>query len=263
VNEQAISANPVSPAHALPPSWLVARSLLTGNMRQLIVFWIYLVVIFAAIGTGIGIFGHLDHSIWENAFDSTAMYLPVIIGLVLTTVQLPIFVAHGVTRQNFFIGAMWSVIGFSLISSLALAIGYEVEHLLYSAYGLSDALTAPHLFSTTGQFPVIFGESVLSMLAYLCTGWLIGTGFRRFGAGGLLFLVPAVVPVVGTEVLCRAGWLGAAANAIGIARPPLAIGLPVSILIILIGFAAVFVLIRALPAHGNPNANPYQPWRRN
>lgn len=262
MNEHVISADPVSPAHALPQSWLVARSLFTGNMRQTVLFWIVMVVLFAAVATGIGVFGHLDHSMWENAFDSTAMYLPLVFGLVLTTVHLPIFVAHGVTRRNFFIGAMWSVLGFTVVSSLALAIGYEVEHLLYAAYGLSDALASPHLFSSTDQFPVTFAESELSMLAYLCTGWLVGTGFRKFGPGGLLFLIPAVVPLIGTEVLCRVGWLGGAANAIGISRQPLAIGVPESVLIILIGFAAIYALIRDLPAHGNPNANPYQPWRR-
>jgi hypothetical protein len=221
-----------------------------------------MVVIFAAVGTGIGVFGHLDHSIWEDAFDSTAMYLPLIIGLIFTTIHLPIFVAHGVTRRNFFIGTVWFAIGFSLVSSMALTVGYGIEHLLYSVYRLSDTLTSPHLFSSTSQLPVIFGESMLLMLAYLCTGWLIGTGFRKFGLGGLLFLVPAVVPLVGTAVLCRVGWLGSAANAIGIARPPTAIGVSVSILITVLGFAATQLLIRDLPAHGNPNANPYQPWHR-
>jgi hypothetical protein len=241
---------------------LVARSLLIGNMRQLVLFWIFMVVIFGAVGTGIGVFGDLDRSIWENAFDSTAMYLPLIIGLLLMTVHLPIFVSHGVTRRNFFIGAVWFAVGFSLVSSVAITIGYGIERLLYSAYHLSDTLSSPHLFSSTGQFPVIFGESELLMLAYFCSGWLIGTGFRKFGPGGLLFLVPAAVPLVGTEVLCRVGWLGGAANAIGIPRPPTAIGVSVSILIVIIGYATIQALIRNLPANGNPNANPYQPWQR-
>jgi hypothetical protein len=86
----------------------------------------------------------------------------------------------------------------------------------------------------------------------MCTGWLIGTGFRRFGPGGLPFLVPAAVPLAGTAVLCRVGWLGDAANSMGIPRPPTAIGVSVSILIILIGFVVTHLLIRDLPAHGKP-----------
>jgi hypothetical protein len=234
----------------------VARALLRVHVRALIWLWVGLIVIFNGIAVGVAIFGHLDRSIWETSFDGVGQYFPLAVGIGLMSLHLPVFVAHGVTRRNFGVGSLWFVLVFTLISAVGLTLGYVVEDLIFAIAHRTPVLHSPQLFTATDQFAVIFGQSVLQVLAYLVSGWLIGAGFRRFGVYGLLLLIPGLLPIAGLGALIRTGWLGQLANSLGLGTPGVAAGVGVQALLIVLGAAGAVVLGHGVATAGVKTQQP-------
>ncbi|HEY8529230.1 MAG TPA: hypothetical protein VIL22_06080, partial [Paenibacillaceae bacterium] len=94
---------------------------------------------------------------------------------------LPYFVRLGVTRKACFIGTAVA----SCVLSLALAAG---SGLIYLAERM---LTAADIALDRMWLAAVIAFA-FNILHYYAIGWLIGAGFYRYGAGGVLFIALAV-----------------------------------------------------------------------
>jgi hypothetical protein len=126
--------------------------------------------------------------------------------------------------------------------------GYLIERAVSAGPGMSQTLQRQHLFDTTVQIHLVLTEYALVFAAYWLSGWLIGIGYYRFGPWlGTLFIVPAMLPASGVEVLLGTGWSEATPSELrlGADNAPAAIAL--SVVLIAAGLAAVHAVTRTVP----------------
>lgn len=151
------------------------------------------------------LWGDADASAWHWAA-STPKGLLLILGAALATVDLPRWVAHGITRRAFALAAGAVTAALAVAGGVLITAGYAVEAALHGA-GSPPALDGAHLFATTAQWHLILGEYTLLYAAWAVSGWLAGAGYYRWGwRGGTLFIVPAALPLVVAEALARSNW---------------------------------------------------------
>lgn len=225
----------------------VLRMLCRGVGRYLLYYFAAVYLVFGLVDLFVGVFGHIHYSIWEIAQVGTAKYVPFAFSMVLGA-QLTVYVAHGVTRRNFLRATITFVLLVGVASGVATTLGYTIEHAFYSLRHLPTVVRTPHIFTSTGQWPAILLESVVIMTAYVTSGWLIGAGYYRLGGRyGTAFLLPAVVPALGTELVLHSGWEGVALTAAGAASPSVAIGVAVGVVLIAAGLVAGHALLRDAP----------------
>ncbi|MCP2169479.1 hypothetical protein [Goodfellowiella coeruleoviolacea] len=237
----------------------VAALLWAGHLRLLLIFWAIVVVIFVALGVGQAAFGQLDRSLWEIAGLGAAKYFPFALAIMITPLNLSVYVAHGVTRREFFTGAALFAGLLGLVFAVAFTLGFAVEHLAYTAAGLPEGFTGPHLFTSGGQVHLVLVEAVLTFTAHIASGWLIGSGYYRFGGWlGTLFLVPALVPALGTDVLLGTGWFRAVGTAVGLGQLAMPAGIALSVLLIAAAVAANQPLTRSVAIRRGPTTGQTQ-----
>lgn len=95
---------------------------------------------------------------------------------------LTFFVKQGVTRKDYFIGAILSSIVVSLTITVVSIIAFVVE----------GAFIANVSLQYEGMWGLLLILHILNLLIYFTIGWLIGAGFYRYGGGGILFILLAV-----------------------------------------------------------------------
>jgi hypothetical protein len=155
----------------------------------------------AVLGIGIALWivasvTDVEFSLWGTIAGSAAKYWLGTVGVVLVSVHLKQFVSVGVTRHEFLDGAAWFALGAAVLFSVVLPVGHGVEQW---AVGLSQPLAAgyPHVAMISE-----FLHTLPAELAYLVSGAAITAGYYRSGPlRGLLLMVPALLPVLVSEVL--------------------------------------------------------------
>ena len=136
----------------------------------------------------------------------------LVIGVSIVSSFLTFYVKLGVTRKDYYIGTILASIVISLVIVLVAGIVSLVEGIFISnGMGLHQDYA----------WILLLFVYVLYLITYFTAGWLIGAGFYRYGAGGLLFIVLAVamifvfealwtmelpIAVAGTFVLLSASW---------------------------------------------------------
>lgn len=123
----------------------------------------------------------------------------LVCGIISVPGFLTYYVRQGVTRKAYFIGA--AIV--SAVLALALAAG---SGLIYLAERM---LFAPDIDLDRTWIAAV-AAFAFNILHYYVFGWLIGAGFYRYGAGGLLFVVLAVAFAFAAEALwgtVLADWL--------------------------------------------------------
>jgi hypothetical protein len=218
---------------------VVAGCLMRGHWRVLVLYTALLVVLFAVFCVGAAaLSAHPRFSYWEWVAGEHPKYFMVVLGIFLSPVHLPVYVAHGVTRRDFLAGsAMFGgllTLGFTAF----LVVGYGLESAVFSGLGWTAGLGNPHLYTSAGQVGLVVAESVLMLGAHFCAGWLVGTGFQRFGRWwGVGFGVLALLPALGVDLVLDAGIAARLLHPIGLGRPDL----PIAILsaVVLVGVALV------------------------
>lgn len=206
-------------------------------------FWGVMILVYAAIGTGIWLWGSTDISLWETSTNSTKGTMTAL-GVMLTPVYLPVMIAAGVTRRSFVVAATSAMASLAVGSSLLVTLGFVIERPIFEAAGIPETLQSDHLYANVSQLHLIFTEALLLQLAYGMSGFLIGLCFYRFGAIiGVLLILPGAVPAGLTEATITGGtWFGPDAGvAFGEGWP-----LWVQVVLPVVLIAAAVVTIRAV-----------------
>jgi hypothetical protein len=232
----------------------VLRAMVVGLRQMIVGYCLVMVVVFFVGGLATQLIGGgIDHSMWDYGTQSPK-YFSAAVGITLTPALFTLLVAHGVTRRMFAVASGILLVGAAASIAAFWVITYQVEHLIYAAAGLTQALANPHLFTRTSQVGLIFTEFFLLIISHEVAGWLVGIGFYRFGFWKGLALLPlGLVPAVAAELLLVAQWLAQALANTGYHRPPLAVGVPGVVAVSALGLYFGYLLIRPMglkPAKG-------------
>ncbi|AGL20433.1 twin-arginine translocation signal domain-containing protein [Actinoplanes sp. N902-109] len=128
--------------------------------------------------------------IWMYVANAFRWWLAVI-AVVLVTSNLRNYVAGGITRRDFLAGAATLLALAAVAFSIVVPLGHGIEYALHGGSGFSAAIALRD-----------FGHTLPACLAAAVTGAAASAGFYRYGArGGLVLLVPALLPAAVTEAL--------------------------------------------------------------
>jgi hypothetical protein len=160
--------------------------------------------------------------LWVIVVGAATRYWLLVIGILLATMQLRVFVANGVTRRDFTAGAA----RFGLVVALALAVVVVAGQTVESAI-LAGA--TPEI----GGILAGFVRQVVFVLAFGVGGWLIGTAYFRLHP---LVATLLNVPVVGAVALTS--WL---LGTVETGPAPLALpaAVPIGLALVALGYLVV------------------------
>lgn len=227
---------------------IVTRTQIRAALPMVGGYWAIMLPIYAGIVTVVVAVGDTDVSIWATSGASAPKYFLLAVGVMLTTVYLPVYVANGVTRRDYAFGASLYILAIGAVYAVIMTLGFAFEHALYTSADIMAGLDDPYpVRSTTDALATLVGELFIG-IAYLCCGWAMGTCFYRLGAWWGIVLIPVtVLPAVVTEVGFDALWIGYGINEwLGIGRPPLAVGVLMAAASIAAAWFVNFALIRAV-----------------
>ncbi len=198
-----------------------------------------------------GAFGEIEESIWSGV-STLVQYMLLGGGLMVAVNYLPLFVAHGVTRHDFWSAAVLALLVLAVVAA-ALTTGlFAVEHLVYDAADWPHVLANPdadHIYDRPDQYGLIFVELVSLFVPHVASGLLVGAGYYRLGwVFGTGFLVVALLPAVVSEIVLGAGWIGLVINeAFDLTPPAAGIGVLIALAAGGIGLWGARYLIRHMP----------------
>jgi ABC-2 type transport system ATP-binding protein len=141
--------------------------------------------------------GILRQSVWEGATTPTSWLL--FAGGIACAMTVPVFVAHGVTRRTVTSAAGLLAPIVATAGAVYMAAGYLLERAIHPAG--DPRLSGTHLFERTSQIHLMLTEHALLFAGYFVAGWLVSTGYYRFGMlRGTLLLPVTLLPLAGVEV---------------------------------------------------------------
>ncbi|SDY28724.1 hypothetical protein [Salimicrobium album] len=176
----------------------------------------------------------------------TATIFMLVCGILSSTVFLPVFVKHGVSRKSYFQGSFFSaislaitIIGVTAILSGGLSL-FETN--IFKDVVLSSLGPNSWLLTSITYF--------ISVMIYYSVGWLIGTAFYRYGGpGGFISIVVALITVSLNDLLWEFGTPKPFMGLLNVSfpAPHVAISLAVSIVIATISIVSVYKIVKDTP----------------
>lgn len=227
---------------------IVTRAQLRAALPMVAGYWVIMFAVYALIITVVVAVGDTEVSIWATSGGSAPKYFLLAVGVMLTTVYLPVYVGNGVTRRDFARGVSLYILAIGAVYALIMTLGFAVEHAIYSSANLMSGLDEPYPVRGVSDGLATLVAELFVGIAYLCCGWVMGGCFYRFGNWWGIGLIPiTVLPAVITEVGFNSLWAGYGINKwLGIDRPPLAIGVLMAVACIAAVWLVNFALIRAI-----------------
>jgi hypothetical protein len=213
---------------------VVARSLF--RIYRPVALWFWSIVTLVTVITTAVLAGvdEVGVSLWFLIAGQGMKWWLLILGVLLVAVHLKLYVANGVTRRDFLIGA--GVFGglSAVVFALMVPLGHGVERLVWTAFG-----TPPDSYPvfTAGAALREAGHLLPGALGSLVTGALIAAGFYRFDWRiGLLLILPGALPLVVADGLLG---LYAAAEMPAPRLLPFAAGFVLSLAVTVLGALAL------------------------
>jgi hypothetical protein len=229
------------------PAWIVARAQLRRTGLPMIAgYWAIMLPVYAIILALVIPLGDPRTSIWATSGGSAPKYFLAAMGVMITTVFLPIYVGNGVTRRHFALGATAYLAVLAVIFAVPMVLGYGVEHAVYSANDLLALQTDPYPVRSVGDGFETFLEEFCVGGVYVLGGWLVGSCFYRYGVWAIASLPVALVPVAVAEMGFNSLWLGHGLdNVLGI-DPRSWIGIPIAVACGAALWIANYALVRGM-----------------
>jgi hypothetical protein len=129
--------------------------------------------------------------LWSLVAGSAVKYWLLVVGILLSVMNLRTFVTNGITRRQFTGGAAI----FGIVVAVGLAFVVLLGHIVESVALGAVAGPGEHTALTAGAAIGEFGRNLPALLAFGLSGWLIGAAYYRFSPFiGTALLVPAMVP---------------------------------------------------------------------
>lgn len=228
-------------------TWAIARHRIAEDVVGSVVVWAIFTALVIAVGAAIAIFGTIGASVWEEASQFSRWYAGAV-GVYLTTVYLPLYVAHGQTRREFARQTPPVVAMFAAVLAVLMTVGFVVEAGVYTAFDWPQELTREHLFDAPTDVGWVFVQFFLLLAVWTVAGTVVGAGFYRNPGLGIALLLGALPAVVLVEALIGPAWFGLE----GLLYPTLPAGsvawaVAVCLGVLGVGLAAMWLLVREMP----------------
>ncbi|WP_157251167.1 hypothetical protein [Nonomuraea typhae] len=222
--------------------------LLAANLWVAFFTWLAFTGAVIVLTLGIHLFGNLTRSVWEGA-SQLPRWAVMFVGVALVRQFLPLFIAHGQTRRQFGFQAAITAALYVPFAAALMSAGYLVERVLYGLLDRQQVLDRPHLYTDPAQVPMVFLEYTVEFMAWITAGLVMGGGFYRWRAGGLL-TIPIGVGLIalGLSAIGTQFQVPFSSFALGLdleQGPLLAAGL--GLVTFLIGLALAWSVIRDTP----------------
>jgi hypothetical protein len=133
-------------------------------------------------------------SIWESSGGQAPRWFLFVMGIMWASVNLPVVIAHGVTRRAYFRGAVLAGAVSSVFFAVFILAGFAIERAILADRGL---LIDSYRLNSVADFAVYGLQVLLSLLTFTLTGWVVGLLFYRLRAWWATLLLPlAMLPIV-------------------------------------------------------------------
>lgn len=172
-------------------NWTIARHRMGEDITGTLVLWVPFALVVGAVIFGIAYFGTVGTSIWEKASQVPRWYAGAV-GIHMTALYLPAYIAHGVTRREFARQAPVALLAFCAALAALMTLGFAIESFVYRIAGWPQTLSSPHLFDSVSQYPMVFAEFWLAFTVWAVGGLLLGAAFYRDNGLGFLMIPVAV-----------------------------------------------------------------------
>lgn len=161
----------------------ILRQRVAADVFGLPVVWGLLVAGVALLVGGVALFrpGTIDVSGWEQAAQLARWYAGAV-GVYVTAVYLPLYVAHGYTRREFAAQAPAFIAAWAAAFALLMTAGFALETLAYRVFGWTQALTGTHLYASPTEYPLVFTEFLLVGPAWTVGGAMLGAASTAAGS---------------------------------------------------------------------------------
>ncbi|KOR88087.1 Tat pathway signal protein [Paenibacillus solani] len=153
-----------------------------------------ILLIYVGLGIGINIGvnvreGVLEEDFFTIAYRSTKGFM-LVIGIISAYGFLSYYVRHGITRRDFFNGSTLA----ALYLSLAFPVAMPLIHWIISMFASQDAGNTRLLQEFNNSWLLTLVSYSVQIFIYYLMGWMIGSGFYRFGwIRGLGWIAAALV----------------------------------------------------------------------
>jgi hypothetical protein len=195
------------------------------------------------VATVIILLGRAEMSVWQWFGNSPSKYFIMAMGIHAATVYVPLYIGHGVTRRDFTVGGAVFFGTASVAFAGIVMVGYLLEWIVRAATGQFGPVGA---IASVGDAAIVFARAVLIHLAFVCTGWLIGAAFYRYGTWiGILLIPVCAIPGFLSDFVLQTNPDGLDLRDIldlGTATGPAGFG--ISIVLTVVGAVAVRLLLR-------------------
>jgi hypothetical protein len=195
------------------PAVRVTRSMLRAMRPALLGYFAIMMLIVAVLIVGVATLGEIRFSGWSAVTSAAFKYWLLAIGILLTAVQLRFYVSNGITRRHFWLGGSGYMLAVTAMFVVVGLIGYAIERPIYDAAGWLTRLDDPYPINSMSDAGMHVGRAFALYLAHFVAGWLIGTGYYRFGPWlGTLLILPFFGLAALTEYLFGTEWVPAFVN---------------------------------------------------
>lgn len=222
-----------------------ARALLPVASGQAMWWWVGAVGLFGVVpAVRPSWLGDDPVSLWQF-FLYAPMVGMFILGGVLVTIQLPLYVANGIGRRGFVRAAALAASPAIVANALVGTAGFALERTLLFTAAVEPELIEAHLFASTDQYLLVFVELLVALPTAFAASWLIGGAYYRFGWLRATLAVPLlIVPAFAMKIALTGSIPWSAGSVSTGARVVLALGV--------LGATAVAVdrMTRDLELHG-------------
>lgn len=187
-----------------PPSLATTTTIVSGaHLTWLGWTWAATAVAFVAILAIIArVDGELDSSLWQGVGASWQRYVIFAAGVTTLPSLLAMFVSNGLTRAQLSASSTVSMVIVAAAGTTFVIAGYLVESLVFGSAGWPHVVDQGDAVSSGFDLAVVALRFAVLFCLWFSAGWLIGTGFYRYGVvGGLALIVPFAIPVLVGEVL--------------------------------------------------------------
>lgn len=177
-----------STPHSIPR---FPRHLLDELVGFSALLWPAVVAVVAVAILGVNYWGNVTMSGWDIAIQAVRWFT-LFIGVHVGWSALPLYLAHGVTRREFWWQAVMFVPAYSAAIALMVSVTFIAEAGLYTLGGWQQEMQAHHLYDSPWQVHLTFLQAFITTTVWTAGGLFIAAAWYR------------------------ADWLGGAAVVIGI-----------------------------------------------
>jgi hypothetical protein len=176
----------------------ITRHRIRMDGAGIVFLWVPFVLIVGLVIGAAAYFGEISISGWETASQIPRWYAGAI-GIYMTALYLPVYIAHGRTRTEFLRQAPAAIAVVTTILAGFMTAGYAIEYAAYRAAGWPQTLTSTHLFESPTEFGLVFVEFWLAFAAWMVAGTFLGASFYRNPVLGFPMIPVALLMVALVE----------------------------------------------------------------